>query len=362
MAKDRAEDINYVAHGKLLEFVAELFETEGLSPTSAREVAECLVAANLRGIDSHGVTRVPIYLRRLREGVVSRQPRIRVEHRSPSVSLVHGDNGVGPSIANIAVDEAIRLAEGGGVGATAVRNSNHYGMAAHYLFKMVHRGLIGLTVTNAPATMAPHGGRSPFFGTNPWAIAAPAGKFPPVLLDMATSVAARGKALLAEQRGQLIPEGWALDPEGRPTTDPTAALVGAVLPFAGPKGSGLAMFADIFAGILAGAAFGPAIRDLYRDLEGPQNAGHFFLALDVTAFLPLPEFERRMEEFLTAMKSLPAAEGHGEVLAPGEPELRIESERLRAGIPIDHETIRALQGEAEHGGVSLPPLSTRALG
>lgn len=350
--------LTYVPHRRLKEFIAALFGAAGLPIDAAETVSDCLIAANLRGVDSHGVARVPIYLRRLRAGLVNPEPDVKVERRSGGVSVVDGDNGVGPVVGMAAVEEAIRLAGESGVGAVTARNSNHYGIAAYYLRPVLEGARIGLTVTNAPATMAPAGGYQPFFGTNPWAIAAPAGKYRPVVLDMATSVVARGKVSLAEQRGEPIPEGWALDPQGRPTTDPSAALAGAVLPFAGPKGSGLAMFADIFAGVLSGAAFATQLGDLYRNLESPQNLGHFFLVLDIESVMPATEFARRMEWLVEAMRSGGTAEGSDAIRLPGEIEDRYEQERSASGLPLTPDVVEALNREAELAGVAMPELST----
>lgn len=349
--------VRYVDHRQLVRFVADLFVRSGLIPAHADRVSDCLVSANLRGVDSHGVARVPIYLLRLRKGIVNRAPEIRVEKRSAGVSLVDGDNGMGPVAGLAAVEEAAALSDQTGIAAVAVRNSNHYGIAAYYLLQLLSEARIGMTVTNAPATMAPFGGFQAFFGTNPWAIAAPAGRYPPVVLDMATSVVARGKISLAEQHGEPIPQDWALDPEGRSTTHATAALAGAMLPFAGPKGSGLALFADVFAGVLSGAAFAPHIGDLYRNLQSAQNVGHFFVVINVEAFMPAPLFAERMEQFVEAMKSGSKAEGHDAILLPGEPEHLTSQERLREGIPLTPAVVESLALEAQHAELEMPPLS-----
>ena len=353
--------VKFVSAKALNDFVTELFVSAGLPKGDAQQVSSCLVTANLRGVDSHGVTRVPIYLRRIRQGLVNRRPEIRVANTAPSVAVVDGDNGMGAVVGNVAVAEAIRLARETGVSAVGVRNSNHYGIAAFYLLKAVEEGCAGLTVTNAPPTMAPYGARQPFFGTNPWAIAVPAGKHPAVLLDMATSIVARGKIILAEQRNEAIPQGWALDREGKPTTDATAALAGAVLPFGGPKGSALAMFADILAGVLTGAAFGRDINDLYRNFDEPQNIGHFFIACDIEAFMPLSKFAERMEILLQSLKACELAQGHSQVLAPGEVEAITERERLAKGIPLTPDIVEMLAQEATEAQVVLPEMRASPL-
>ncbi|MEW6046817.1 MAG: Ldh family oxidoreductase [Bacillota bacterium] len=351
----------YVEYAQLERFATALFVRSGLAPEGASLVSRCLVMADLRGVDSHGVTRIPIYVKRLEKGLVNPHPQVRAERVSASVCLVDGDNGMGALVGTRAMEQALSMAGEAGVGVAAVRRSNHYGMAAFYALQALDRGCIGMTMTNAPPTLAPWGGRQALLGTNPLAVAVPAGQHPPIVLDMATSVVARGKIILAAQRGEPIPEGWALDPDGAPTTDARRALAGVVLPFGGPKGSGLAILVDILAGVLTGAAFGRRIGDLYRNFEQAQDVGHFFLALNIATFMPVAEFLRRMDEMIADLKRCAPASGHTEVLLPGEPEARCEAERRRTGIPLSSDVAAALYDVGERLDVPFPEFSGRPI-
>jgi L-2-hydroxycarboxylate dehydrogenase (NAD+) len=218
----------------------------------------------------------------------------------------------------------------------------------------VERGCIGLVLSPASKSLAPFGSREPLFGTNPIAAAVPAGRHAPWTLDMATSVAARGHIRLAARRNEPISEGWALDEDGRPTTDPKRALAGVMLPFAGAKGSALAMLVDILGGVLAGSAFGGEIRDMNKDFTQPQDVGHFFLAFKVAAFMQPAAFAQRMEEAIARLKALKPAEGFSEVLYPGELESRRSETRRAEGIPLTAEIVEALEAVAEARRVPMP--------
>ena len=217
-----------------------------------------------------------------------------------------------------------------GTGFVGVRNSNHFGPAAYYVEKAVARGCIGLAISNAPPNMAPFGGKQRFLGTNPVAIGIPAGEEPPLIFDASTSVVARGKIIVAAHTGQPIPEGWAIDPDGHPTTDAQQALAGAVLPFGGPKGSAISFIIDVFCGVLTGAAFALHLNTL-ENLAAVQNVGHVFAAVRTDLFVKDDEFRKRMDAILSMLKASPPAPGAERVLVPGEIELAHESANLAAG-------------------------------
>jgi LDH2 family malate/lactate/ureidoglycolate dehydrogenase len=339
-------------------FASAVFRSAGLSPDHAAEVAENLIVADLRGIDSHGVTRVPIYAERLKRGVVNARPRIRVERGAKAAVVVDGDNGPGAVVGLAAMREAIERAQTYGVGLVVARRSNHYGICSHYMLKAVEAGCIGMSASNTAPSMAVFGSREPAVGTNPISFGAPAGSYPPYILDMATSVVARGKIIEKSKRGEPIPLGWALDRDGHPTTDSVAAAEGVVLPFSGPKGSGLAIMVDILCGVLSGAAFGSLIGNLYNDFENEQNIGHFFLALDVATLRDPQEFARGMEEMIAMLKTRARAPGFDEILMPGEYEARLTADTQVNGIVLPANVIADLTGTGESFGVSLPqPLS-----
>jgi LDH2 family malate/lactate/ureidoglycolate dehydrogenase len=337
---------------ELISYSCAVLEQLDLPPQDARQVAECLVKAELRGVDSHGMIRLPVYTKRIQAKVVKARPSIRVESRYPSVALVDGDNGLGPAVCACAMEEAIRLAENCGIGFVGVRNSNHFGAAAFYVEKAIARNCIGCAVSNAPPNMAAFGGRERFLGTNPLAVGIPAGQERPLIFDASSSVVARGKIIVAAQRNLPIPEGWAIDPEGVPTTNAHAALAGAVLPFGGPKGSAVSFIIDILSGVLTGASFALHLNTL-ENLGAVQNLGQVFGAYRTDLFLPAEEFARRMDEILQMLKNSPAARGVERVLAPGELEFDTEDRLRREGILLTEEVTRQLVDLGNEVGVEL---------
>jgi LDH2 family malate/lactate/ureidoglycolate dehydrogenase len=221
----------------------------------------------------------------------------------------------------------------------------------------VSEGMIGIVMTNAPSNMPPHGGRTKFFGTNPLAVGIPCGAERPVVLDMSTSVVARGKIVMLHKVGQPVPPGWAIDAQGNPTEDAAAALAGAVLPMAGHKGSGLALVIDVLCGVLAGAAFGPHIIDLYDEGDQPQNVGHFFLALDVQAFLPLAQFQKQMDQLVREVRTQPRQPGVERIYVPGEWEYELAARSQRKGVPLPAAGVHELDELAR--SLAIAPLSER---
>ena len=344
---------NYRAND-LTRFAKSIFVHEGLLPSDAQIVAENLVTADLRGIDTHGVSRIPSYVARFPKRLVEPRPEIVVTSHMPWAASIDGGNGMGAVVANRAMTEAIERAEAFGIGAATARRSNHFGAAGYYALQAVAHGCIGITLSPASKSLAPFGSREPLFGTNPLAVALPAGSHDPWVMDMASSVAARGHIRLAARHGKTIPEGWSLDELGRPTTDAKAALTGVMLPFAGVKGSAIAMLIDILGGVLSGSGFAGTVRDMNTDFHAPQDVGHFFLAMKVKAFMPLAEFNERMETAIARLKALKPAAGVTEVLYPGEPEARRQRKRLEEGIPLTPEVYESLKRVAEPSGIVMP--------
>lgn len=346
---------SYFAVDALGDFVRDLFVAQGLSETDARWVADCLIQANVRGVDSHGVARVPIYLERLRRGVVEAKPEIKVERVTPVCASVDGANGMGFVVARRAMGEAIAMAKDFGLGLASAKRSTHYGMAASYVLQAIDAGMIGFVFTNASKAMPVWGGRAAFLGTNPFAAGAPGGKRGPFVLDMATTVTARGKLRFAGQRGEPIAPGLALDKDGRPTTDGMAAFHGMVLPMAGAKGSGLSMLMEILGGVLSGAAFAGDVANLFTDFSRPQNVGHFFMAFRPDLFMPRAAYDERMDTLFERAKATPKAEGFDEILMAGEPEARAEAKRRIEGIPLSADVVAELGDEAAKASLALPP-------
>jgi ureidoglycolate dehydrogenase (NAD+) len=338
----------------LREFCLRALERAGASSSDAGAIADGLVAADLRGVHSHGVLRVGIYADRLRAGSI--HPRAELQTVRDSGAIVVADAQAGPGIAMAlrAMDLAIERARAHGIAAVGVRNSNHCGMLAHYAMRALPAGAIGIALSNADALVAPFGARARFLGTNPLAVAVPSREEPPVVLDMATSVVAHGKVKGAHDRGEAIPAGWAVDSAGQPTTDAARALAGALLPFGGPKGSGISILIDLLAGLLPGGRSGPEIVPLYERVGEPQGVGHLFAALRVEAFEPLAAFTRRVDETVRAIRALPPAAGASRPFLPGEREHLCALEYGARGIPLPSDAVREVERTAVLVGLSAP--------
>lgn len=332
-------------------FCQEVLVKVGLGEIDAQIVADSLVEANLRGVDSHGVMRLPIYVKRMKMGLISTRPQMKLKRTSPSTALLDGGNGPGQVVALRAMEEAIKIAKETGVGFVAVKNSNHFGTAAYFAMRALQDDMIGFAISHAEADVIPFGGRKPCLGTNPIAIAIPTKGDLPIVLDMATSIVAMAKVILAAKEGRLIPEDWAVDTEGNPTTDPKK--VQAVRPLGGPKGYGLAVIVDVLSSILTGSAFGVHINRMYDNFSEPQAIGHFIGAINIASYIPPEEFKERVDQMIQEIKSTPPAEGFDEVLLPGEPEAMTEKKRLKEGIPLSKEVYSELKRLGEEFGISL---------
>jgi L-2-hydroxycarboxylate dehydrogenase (NAD+) len=333
-------------------FAAELFERAGLRPEDAALIGHDLVAADLRGLASHGVSRIPMYLERIRRGVVNPRPGIAVTRITPAVSLVDGDDGMGFLAAHEAMKEAIALAGGIGIGLVGIRRSTHFGMSALYVQQALDAGCLSLVFTNSSPAIPVWGGRTAFLGASPMAAGVPGGTLPGYLLDMAMTGIARGKIRLAARHGVPIEPGLALDKSGAPTTDAAAAFEGVCLPFGGHKGAALAMLMDLVCGVFTGANFGGAVGSLYFDHSAPQNVGHLMIVARRDLFVPADAFARRMDTFVERAKACPRAPPFDEILMPGEPEDR-KAMALRAeGVPLSDEVLSDLDGEAVRLGVA----------
>jgi L-2-hydroxycarboxylate dehydrogenase (NAD+) len=346
--------VQYFHTFDLTELGGALFRSAGLRPADAGIVANDLVRANLRGVDSHGVARIPMYLERLRKRLITPQPELSVVHVAGAVSLVDGDNGMGFLVAHRAMDEAIRLAGNTGIGLVGVRRSTHFGMGALYALQAIEAGYISMIFTNSSPAMPMWGGRTAFLGASPIAAGIPGGNGSPYVMDMAMTVIARGKIRLAAARGEPISPGLALDNHGQPTTDAAKAFEGVCLPFGGVKGSVLATLMDLMAGGLTGANFAGDVKSLYFDHSGPQDVGHLFFAIKPDLFVSLEVFKARMDTFCDRIKSLPRAVDVPEILMPGEPEQRKEEERKKTGIPLTADVVSDLRIEADRTDIGFP--------
>jgi LDH2 family malate/lactate/ureidoglycolate dehydrogenase len=318
----------------LMGLTESCFNRLGLSSEDAFAVADVLIDANLRGISSHGFQRVPIYAKRVRQGLAGGSGEMSVVASFGALCQMNAGNGLGPAVAVKALDKAASLAKEYGVGLVALGGSTHFGAAGYYARRAASCGLVGLVMSNAPKTMVPYGASERFLGTNPLAIAIPLERHKPLVLDIATSVVARGKIIQAAQLGEPIPLGLAVDAEGRPTTDAKAALAGSVLPFAGPKGSGLALAIGMLCGVLAGADFDDELASMYEDFDKPQNVGQLFLVIDPWSIQDRAFGQGRWDALIDRLSALTPVEGHRSIQYPGQPEEAVARERAHSGIPI----------------------------
>ncbi len=335
-------------------FAARLLIAAGLPAEDAATVARCLVRADLRGVETHGIVRLPVYLERVRRGHVNPSPRL--VPRRPAVAVGHldGQNGLGFVVAARATGFAIELAQESGVGLVGVSGSSHFGMAANYALLAAEVEFAALVLTNAAPAMPPWGGREAMFGTNAIAAAVPLGERPPFVLDMSTSVVARGRIRRAAREGRPLEEGQALDEAGQPTTDAAAALRGVLLPIGGAKGAGIAMWIDLLCGALTGAGFAGGVGDQYRAPDRPQDAGHLILVFRPDLFLPPDALAARLAEWAARLHDAPPAPGTDRIRIPGERGTELEAARLRHGLLYRRADLAVLIEDAVNARVPLP--------
>ncbi len=337
---------------KLEEFCVSVLINAGLSPDSSAVLAQSLVYADLRGIQSHGAVRLETYIKRLEARVTRPEAPVEVEMDRQSVALLNANNTFGQIAGKKAMTLAIDKAKQYGTGVVAVKNSNHFGIAAYYAMMALEEDMVGCVFTNASPAMAVYGTKTPLIGTNPIAVAVPAGEEFPIVLDMSTSVVARGKIRYAALTGHAIPIGWARDSDGRPTEDAQAALKGTLEPVGGPKGSALSLIIDIICGILTGTALTGGVRET-TDMSGPTKTGHFFSALDISRFIDVERFKTDLDQVIRHIKGLPPT-GEGQIYMPGEIEYLCSRKRLEDGIPLAEDVVELLNRIAVRYGI--PPL------
>jgi LDH2 family malate/lactate/ureidoglycolate dehydrogenase len=315
--------------------VSELFVAAGVPPVAARTVADALVDADREGVASHGVLLVPMYIERLRAGSVSPATEARLVHGHGAIAVLDAGHMLGQLSADQAMRLAVERAWAYGVGAIAVRHAFHFGVARRYALQAARAGCVGIAACNTRPLMPAPGGAERLVGNNPIAIAFPAAGEAPVVADLALSEVAMGRIRLAALEGRPIPPTWAADADGRPTTDPAAAIAGMLLPAAGAKGFGLAFLIDLLCGVLSAGAWGERVQPLYGDRAVPYDCSHFFLALDAAAFRPRAEIEREVEAAAARIRASRPAPGTTAVMAPGEPEWRRRQAGRSAGDFLD---------------------------
>jgi len=328
-------------------WTSAVLEHVGFARDDAAFIADSLVDANLRGVDSHGVMRLPVYLERVARGHVD-PSAVPTASGDGATRTIDGRRAAGQLVARFATSQARGVAAEHGIGAAFARGSAHFGAAGYFARQLAADGCIGIVMSNSESIVVPHGGAEAVLGTNPIAVAAPT-TGDPISLDMATSAAAMGRVMVAANRGERIPADWGVDAEGRPTTDPTrvVSLVG----LGGPKGYALGLVVELLAGIMTGAAFGTEIGNMYRDMDKAQDVGHFVLAIDIEHLMPMGAYLERVDRLATMLRGVRPAPGSDGVLLPGEPEDRRRAERVSGGIPLEVAVVADLRAVGERVGI-----------
>lgn len=348
----------------------QVFGKLGLAEEDACIAADVMVSADLRGIDSHGVARLGFYVDGFRQGVIMPEAKIQEVAESSVTAVIDAGGGLGHPAAYRSMEKAIQKAIGAGIGFVSVRNSNHYGIAGYYAMMALQYDCIGISMSNASVFVVPTHGREAVLGTNPIAVAAPAGEEKPFVLDMATSTVPFGKLELYDRMGKPIPPGWATDTSGVPESDPKRVMEnlwnrvgGGLLPLGGAgeelgghKGYGLALLVDVLSGVLSGACYADLVNPRAADGRRlPSRIGHFFGALRVDAFRPIEDFKRAMDDLQRRLKSAPRAEGQGRIYVHGEKEFEEAERRSCAGIPLNLGVLRDLERIAHEFDVEFKP-------
>lgn len=329
--------------------VSHILRSAGVPSDQADQVARSLVLAELRGQASHGLVRLETYVKRLNAGLISKGLGPTLVSDVGALMIFDGHDGFGHVVGLHVMDACIERARATGVAAAAVRNSTHFGIAGVFALRAAAAGMIGLAASNGAARMPPVGTKTAVLGTNPLAIAIPASGSEPLLLDMATSATALGRIIVAKERGERIPEGWALTKDGAPTTDAAVALGGLILPMAGPKGFGLAIVLEVLSACLSGAAIGQRAGSMYNTWDRPEGLGHFFLAISVAATGRAEAFLNSIGELARQVHAAASVDGSAHGLLPGEIEAQRETASRRDGIEIEptvRTSLRRLAGEA----------------
>jgi LDH2 family malate/lactate/ureidoglycolate dehydrogenase len=321
---------------KLRDWTEKIFQKVGVSREDSVLLTDSLIEANLRGVDTHGITRMlKVYVDRIRAGVLKPKTELKIVREKASTALIECNDGIGQVASSFAMDLAIKKAKVTGTAFVATSHSNHYGAAAYWAMKALDHGMIGFSATNAPATVAPTGGKKAMLGTNPFAVAIPAGEERPFVLDLATTVVARGRILLHAKQNLPLEPGWAFDASGKPTTDPHLALKGLLAPIGGYKGYGIALAIDMISGVLTGSSWGAHFPGFLADnMKDPTDVGSVFVAVEVDSFMDLPDFKAAMDKAIREIRNCEKAEGVKRIYVPGDIETETREDRLANGIPM----------------------------
>ena len=318
----------------LKKVIVALLKSIGTKDDQAGIVADVMVQADLRGIPTHGVYFLPMLIERVREGHLNVPTKIERLLDEGAVCHLDGGNGLGQVAASMGMDIAIEKASEFGIGMSLIRNTNHIGLLAHYSLMAAVKGMAGYCSCNSASAMAPWGGSESFFGTNPFSVAAPGGDNYPVVLDMSTSVVARGKVRRADRLGEDIAPGWAINADGVPTTSPAEALKGSLMPIGGPKGYGMAFFIDLLCGLVSGSKFSREVKTFHK-LLGPTGVGVMVMAIDISRFMPSDVYNDVINRHIADIKGSNKAKGVERIYMPGEIEADKEAVSLKDGAMID---------------------------
>lgn len=340
---------------RLLDFTKQVFLAMGCSGEHAGLAADVLIKADLRGIDSHGVARLIGYVRLWDKGRINTEPKIKIAHETASTATINGDAGLGLVVAPYAMKIAIQKAKQYGSGWIAVKNSNHFGIAGYHSMIASEQDMIGLAMTNASPLVAPTFSKERMLGTNPICYAFPAGEYPPIIIDMATSAAANGKLEVAQRKNEPIPEGWLQDTNGKATVNAHGLKEGgSLLPLGSDrshgshKGYALGSAVDILSAVLSGANYGPWAPPFVSFLEPANNApgeglGHFLGAMRVDGFRPVEEYKKNIDQWIQRFKTAKRIDKNQEVIIPGEPEHKMEKINIQRGVPVNEKVIDDLE-------------------
>ena len=338
-----------ISEKKLKKVVIEILKGYGENEKAASLAADCLVKADMRGISTHGTYLLTPMFQRVKAGMLDLPTKITLVKENNATSIIDGGNGLGQLAARKAMDISIKKAKKYGIALTLVRNTNNISFLGYYSNLATQEGMIGFIGCNAASSMAPWGSSEAFMGTSPISISIPAKKERSIILDMSSSIVARGKIRKASRNKEEIPLGWAIDEDGNPTTDPNEALKGTLLPIAGPKGSALAIVIDIIAGMLSGSKFGPEVKTFHK-LEGATGVGVFCMAIEISQFIELELFYSKIDEYIRSIKNLKKVKNTSEIYLPGEIEFIREQKSHEEGIDLDSKVMKNLNDILEELG------------
>ena len=342
-----------ISAADLNSFTKEVFISVGLPPEDAEIEAELLVWANLRGIDSHGVLRIPFYIDAVEKGLMNPNPNIEVLNETSATVMYEADRAFGPVVTTRVMKHVISKAKDSGICWGLIKDTTHQGAMAYYSLMAAEASMAGIAIVCSPPNMAIHGSKSPGAHNSPISIAVPAMKENHLVLDMATSVAAAGKISVAKDKGISIPSDWALDSTGVPTTDPSLGTI--LLPAGGPKGSGLALMFESLSSIMAGnPLLAPNLTGKQAERRIIQNS--IVVAIDISAFTDITKYRLNIDDLVKNLKTLPKAEGVEEIFVPGEPESRVYKDRSKNGIPVPLGTLSNLEVVSKKLGTVMPKI------